>query len=370
ILLCPHMRDTRAVRVISSIQSGIREGIMREVKGKFNLLFVLAVVLLLAAVSFAFGAMAYLSFSHVSYATEGTDSETTHSFHCAGITYSGDYASAPSIPYDSVKYRGIEVTSVPAGLDIKLQDGALVNYTVTDSTGAVLGMITTADNHNLVVTDDKILKSTDILTLNVEFTFNTFNVSYELYNGTLYGDDSTLAVNRNPSQIDFSSLPALQAPSLAGYNFVGWYILVGDEKESVTDFNLGIFDENNSVTLYAEWTASSYKLTLYKDADRSEIQKECYVQFGTPLSYELPDSIPGEAGYSFSGWYYTSTNAKVAQDAAMPAGDIALYASYERTPAQAQINFVLEDGDNSVQQRFPVEKRDIQPGNYTVPAFA
>ncbi|MDE6549940.1 MAG: InlB B-repeat-containing protein [Clostridia bacterium] len=325
---------------------------MREERRKLLPLALVAAIALLAVLSLIFGSLCYGGFSDSSDALviSITDGTASPSFNCESITYSGDYASAPSIAYKSIVFNEQEVINVPAGLDIKLDEGGYVVYRVYDESGSLLGDISTADNEKLVVSSQSILDHSGVLELNVEFEYQTYTVEY-----VLNADSGASVTNPNPTSFKFDTSPTLNAPVWAGYEFVGWFTVDGTEEQEVTAFTASIFDKDRHVTLHAKWRALSFTLSLYKE-DGTTLMAQYSVQVGESLAAHLPVSPDVDAGRRFIGWY-TSSGVRLADNAVMSASDLSLYVRTEEIVPKATIifSFEYESGDTSVEHKRPID---------------
>lgn len=93
------------------------------------------------------------------------------------------------------------------------------------------------------------------------------------------------------------------APYLPGYTFGGWYLesdcktKVGDAGQVVQNLTA---EAKGSVTLYAKWTANTYRLVL--DANGGTVGTESVnVNFDDAKPAKLPE--PTRENYAFLGWY-------------------------------------------------------------------
>ena len=92
----------------------------------------------------------------------------------------------------------------------------------------------------------------------------------------------------------------LPTPTRTGYDFAGWYTKAtgGQEVTSETIVNL-----TGNQTLYAHWTAKTYKVTFNPNGGTVDPGSKT-VTWGQPYG-ELP--TPTRAGYNFVGWYTKTT---------------------------------------------------------------
>ena len=137
-------------------------------------------------------------------------------------------------------------------------------------------------------------------TTNAACSAISYTITYNLNGGT---NNSS-----NRSNFTINDLPiTLQAPTRSNYNFAGWYTTSAfTSGTQITELTA-----NQNYTLYAKWTAeTSYTITYSK---QSGAPSSCSVSGLSPTSYtasSLPVTLPTPAtcsGYTFNGWYTTST---------------------------------------------------------------
>ncbi|MFJ7650125.1 InlB B-repeat-containing protein, partial [Lysinibacillus sp. NPDC097279] len=88
-------------------------------------------------------------------------------------------------------------------------------------------------------------------------------------------------------------------PTKAGYTFEGWY--TDDEGTNQYDFTDNVITANT--TLYAKWKSSKY--TVNFEVNGGSLVPSQTVAHGEKVS--KPTSAPTKAGYTFEGWYTSST---------------------------------------------------------------
>ena len=157
-------------------------------------------------------------------------------------------------------------------------------------------------------------------TLYAQWTANSYTVTYN-YDGGTGGPGSAIYT------VGGSSL-TLPTPTEFGYTFSGWFTsssggsLVGQGGASYTP--------SASTTLYAQWTANSYTVTYNYDGGTGGPGSAIYTVGGSSLT--LP--TPTEFGYTFSGWFTSSSGGSlVGQGGASytPSGSTTLYAQWTPT---------------------------------------
>ncbi len=115
-----------------------------------------------------------------------------------------------------------------------------------------------------------------------------YTVTFDANGGVLGEGQASMTVKDGDA---YGSLPT---PTRAGYTFNGWYTqTTGGIKMQATEAVMG------SHTLYAQWTANAYTLTLNANGgvlDSTNAEVTVGVAYGT-----LP--TPTREGYTFDGWY-------------------------------------------------------------------
>ncbi len=131
-----------------------------------------------------------------------------------------------------------------------------------------------------------------------------------------------------PDKYTFGVAEALPTPAKTGYEFGGWYTnaqLAGNPVTSVAPGTLG------DQTLYAKWTASSYRLTWDVNAPAgaaasTDKTPASGYTFGQGLAAaDFPKAIC--SGYVFDGWYDAAGN-KVTEVSTTSTGNMALTARW------------------------------------------
>lgn len=129
---------------------------------------------------------------------------------------------------------------------------------------------------------------TSARTFYAQFTPATYTITWNL------GDGRT----ETTSQAYGEKLTLPSTPTRAGYTFTGWYTAStgGSQVTSST-----VYQSQGPTTYYARWTAKSYTITWNLGDGRTETSSQTY---GAKLI--LPEE-PSRSGYSFAGWFTSST---------------------------------------------------------------
>ena len=133
----------------------------------------------------------------------------------------------------------------------------------------------------------------------------------------------------------------LPTPTRTGYTFNGWYnAQTGGTKIESTD-TMG----NSDITLYAQWTANLYTITLNTNGGTVN---PTTVEIAYDSTYSgLP--TPTRAGYTFNGWYKgdtkieSTTKMTTASDHALMASWTAIEPTISITTSDAQIKYNEKD---------------------------
>lgn len=165
------------------------------------------------------------------------------------------------------------------------------------------------------------------ITLEATWTAGTYSVSFEKNAADATGtmDDQEFA---------FGETKALSANQFTrtGYQFLGWNT-TPDKTGLKADYaNMAEYTlaQAENVTLYAHWYLTAYGV-------RYELNGGTMPEEGCPDSYTVESedaslSEPTKAGYTFAGWYTTSTFAAGTEITKLPGGhaeNLTLYAKWE-----------------------------------------
>ncbi|UED80504.1 InlB B-repeat-containing protein [Lysinibacillus sp. CD3-6] len=118
-----------------------------------------------------------------------------------------------------------------------------------------------------------------------------YTVSFEVGGGSVVSSQ-TVAHGEKVSK-------PTSAPTKAGYTFEGWY--TDDERTNQYDFTDNVITVNT--TLYAKWKLDTY--TVNFEVNGGSLVPNQTVAHGEKVS--KPTSAPTKAGYTFEGWYTSST---------------------------------------------------------------
>ncbi len=148
------------------------------------------------------------------------------------------------------------------------------------------------------------------VTLYAKWTADTITVNFD---GNKGNGSSTPTVNLQSTTVTYDQkFGTLADASRVGYTFGGWYLnaegtgtsITGGDNGTVCNIgnvstlNLG----NNTVTLYAKWTANPYTITYNAHGGTGTQPENPQATFDQPYASSL-NWIPERYGYTFKGWW-------------------------------------------------------------------
>ena len=205
-------------------------------------------------------------------------------------------------------------------------------------TGYTIGY--SADNGNITVSSSGTftMPAKDISVARADKPIN-YTITYYL-NG---GSNPSSA----PTSYTIESAKTLPTPTRNGYSFSGWYTTSNFNGSKFTSIAKG---SSGNKTFYAKWTATSYTITYYLNGGTNPS--------GAPTSYTAESEAitlptPTQTGYSFAGWYTTSTfsGTKVTTIPSGSSDNKSFFAKW--TPNTYKVLFNANNGtDESTTQQF------------------
>ncbi len=165
------------------------------------------------------------------------------------------------------------------------------------------------------VTADTVFDSGKDITLYAKWSASAYTVTFDANGGSVSTTSKTVEYKS-----EFGVLPDA---TMDGYTFVGWYTSASGGSEVTSG---DVLDTASSITLYAQWSANSYTVTLYGNGGNPDVQTVS-VEY---MSAYGALSAPSKDGYTFDGWYTSATGGDlVTADTTYTAiGDSALYAHW------------------------------------------
>lgn len=134
---------------------------------------------------------------------------------------------------------------------------------------------------------------------------------YDLNGGSNGPADVKVDVTYSNSTCQFT-IDSLTIPVKSGYEFTGWYTKEtgGDIKEGTITFGEPNTSHDQTLNLYAHYSAKHYTNTLKYDAnggDNAPTDATLDAPYPhTVSSFTLSKNIPTKTGYTFDGWYTDS----------------------------------------------------------------
>jgi uncharacterized repeat protein (TIGR02543 family) len=243
------------------------------------------------------------------YQTTGTGPITIHA-QWTIATYNVAFDSQGGSSAESTTYTIGGSINLPADpvRDGKVFDG----WFAASSGGSRLGVAPTYSTYSPSATGD--------ITLFAQWS----DASYEITFNTGGGSSVSSSTYTTGGSI---ILPA--APSRTGYTFAGWYSAandgtrLGNALQSITPGGFG------PLSIYAQWTPITYSVT-YEEQGGSSVTDSTYSVDQSTIT--LP-STPTQTGYTFTGWFTSSSGGTRAGDAGgsyaiTGVGNVTIYAQW------------------------------------------
>lgn len=147
------------------------------------------------------------------------------------------------------------------------------------------------------------------ITFTAQWQINQYTITFDTDGGS----------EISPITQDYDSeVIAPENPTKTGYTFAGW------DKEFPTTMPA------EDVTVKAQWTVNSYKLTYMVDG---EVYKEYILEYGAPIT---PEPAPEKTDWLFSGW-------KEDIPSTMPAEDVVITGSFDTYTSINSVNGVDDE---------------------------
>ena len=155
------------------------------------------------------------------------------------------------------------------------------------------------------------------ITLYAQWKGNSHKVTFNANGGT---DGSTTSKSVNYG----STYGALPTPTRTGYTFQGWYTAASGGTQITSSSTVSITSDQ---TLYAHWTANTYKVTFDANGGTGGSTTSKNVTYESTYG-ELP--TPTRTGYMFQGWYTAASGgSKITSGSTVStASDQTLYARW------------------------------------------
>ena len=157
-------------------------------------------------------------------------------------------------------------------------------------------------------------------------------INFDAQGGTVDPAQKTVAPGAFLSTISFPT------PTRLGHSFDGWFTAASGGQEATSTFAQAT-KPTNDMTLYARWTKLTYNI-VYEEQGGSSVADDSY-QIGDVTT--LP-SAPTKEGYTFAGWFPSSTGGSAfgATDTQAGAGTVTYWAQW--TPIDYPVTFDTQGG--------------------------
>lgn len=153
-----------------------------------------------------------------------------------------------------------------------------------------------------------------------------------------------------------------------GYCFMGWK--AGNLETGTEYSDNAAITLDTDITLYAQW-AEAYDITYYSNNASNQTVVDKYLKGNTEDYYLRTGDLFSFDGYTFTGWYSTSSNQDDLYGASIPAGqissDIPVYAHWSRVITLHANNGTNEEMTQSVPVGTTITIPTITSTSFTAP---
>ena len=181
-----------------------------------------------------------------------------------------------------------------AGTDITL------DYNGTPPTGYLFSSYIYNDGADHAITGNSFQMPASDVTVNPVWTASTYTVTLDNQSATTAGTASVTATYD-------SAMPAITVPTRTGYTFGGYYTEAnggGTQYYNADGSSANNWNIAAATTLYAQWTANTYAVTLDNQGATTAGTTEVTATYGAAMP---AITVPTMTGYTFGG-YYTEAN--------------------------------------------------------------
>lgn len=220
----------------------------------------------------------------------------------------------------------------------------------------------TAKEDGTAIVADNTVNITGDTTLYAHWTAKNFKVSFDTNQGS--GSSTPTAVNSINVTYD-DSYGNLPVTGRTGYTFNGWYTARSGGTKVTANTKITLTADQ---TLYAQWTANTYKVTFNTNGGSfADSKTEQRINQTYDANYTLPGETPTRAGYAFDGWYTSSTAGdQIAATTKMTTAETqTLYAQWSKDNSVRVGNVVLESSSTAVYAKTDTYGRVTQGGDET-----
>ncbi|MBQ7098026.1 MAG: InlB B-repeat-containing protein [Clostridia bacterium] len=157
----------------------------------------------------------------------------------------------------------------------------------------------TATSGGTQITSSTKVSITSAQTLYAQWTVNKYTV-------TLNNQSATTAGTASVSATYGSAMPSITVPKKTGYTFGGYYTGTngsGTQYYTASGASARSWDKPSATTLYAKWTANTYKVTFNANGGTTPTASKNVTYDSTYGT--LP--TPTKDGHTFKGWYTSAS---------------------------------------------------------------
>ena len=199
---------------------------------------------------------------------------------------------------------GYTITEVQFTINqVNTQGSISVTNGTLSNTSLVKGSPVTVSNVNNINTALQTNGSCYISQIQVTYTGNTYTVSFDKQSGT-GGSNSVTATYG-------SAMPSATMPTRTGYTFGGYYDQkngAGTQYYNASGGSVRNWDKTSNTTLYAKWTANTYKVKFNGNGSTSGSMSDQNFTYGT--AQNLTANGFSKTGYTFAGWATSADGTK------------------------------------------------------------
>ncbi len=241
-------------------------------------------------VCIAYGTNSYIITYNSNNPTGGTSSTATQN-----VTYKSTWTTKSSSTFSYSNYSFVEWNTKADGTGQSYSASELQSAW-TSTSRLTLYAIWKADEQVYTITlDSKLYSSSSSTSAKRSATSAGTTAIYEYYGNGFYSEKSTK-----------TSIASITIPTLTGYTFGGYYTTkTGTGTQRIT--SVGVISTGNTTftadtTLYAKWTANSYKVYYYRNYTSSESTKATQTVTYDSDWTSYSSTYYSRTGYTFVGW--------------------------------------------------------------------
>ena len=235
----------------------------------------------------------------------------------------------------AINYAADGGTASASSASFTTGGGSITLPTASQSGYAFDGWYTAAQGGSLVGTGGASFTPTSSMTLYAQWTADAFSINFAADGGTASASSASFTTGGSIT---------LPTASQSGYNFDGWYTAA--QGGSLVGTGGASFTPTSSMTLYAQWTASTSEVSFIGNGGVVSPATATYTTGSTPLT--LP--TPTQAGFTFDGWFTAPQGGSLVGSGGnsyVPTSSMALFAQWTAIPA-FNVTFSANGGSGTV----------------------